>query len=513
MARASRPSTNLPDRHFERRNKQAIAGVHLPTERELLHGMGFFLDDVREDIREFAERFARHIRRKGLQGYESTLGILDDLAMAPSPDTLGLLEEQLRIFPDSAALPAESWRTRCRIYRAACGDAEAAALVAAEIAALGLEDIRCGHGRNLVWHSLGWAVHSRRMEDWHGTGARISFAKYHYREDVGGYAQEFRQAFELTSEAGEASERGGQDGPTTDETTTKVRWSSADGVVVFRTIGMATTKGGVEVGKDYEELLDKALPLSPVPDLGVVRERLLQEFPYAASVIETVLHDVTGRDHVHIRPTMLIGPPGAGKSHFARRLAEELKPPWEMIPCGGVSDGMHGGATRKWSTGAPSLPVAVIRSHRHAGPVILLDEIEKVGDSRHNGNLHDVLHGLLERETAARWRDPYIDAPCDLSHISWIMTANTVEPVPKSLRDRCRCIRFPEPGPEHLTALAQRLLAEAYREKGFEPQWAIPLDGVEVEALSAAWPGGSIRALQRIVERLVHVREVSMTRC
>ena len=230
-------------------------------------------------------------------------------------------------------------------------------------------------------------------------------------------------------------------------------------------------------------------------------------------MIETVLRDLAGRDHVHIRPTLLVGPPGSGKSHFARRLAEEMNTPWEIIPCGGVSDGMHGGATRKWATGEPSLPVAVIRTHRHAGPLIILDEIEKAGTGRHNGNLHDVLHGLLERETAARWLDPYIDAPCDLSHISWIMTANTVEPVPKSLRDRCRCLRFPEPGPEHLAALAQRLLAEKYRDKGFDPKWALPLDGVEVEALSAAWPGGSIRTLQRIVERLIDVREASMTRC
>lgn len=513
MAHASHPTADPSDRHFERRCKQALAGVHLPTERELLRGMGFFMDDVREDIRECAERLARHIRRKGLQGHESVLEILDDLAMAPGMDALGLLEAQLASFPDWAAIPAKSWRTRCRIYRAASGDADAAALVAAEIAALGFEDIRSAQGRDLVWRSLGWAVHSRRMEDWHATGARITFARNHHRNDVGDYANEFRQAFDLSAETGGASEPGGSDAPGPDETANDAESRSAEGVVVFRTIGMGTARGGADVGRDYTELLDMALPLSPVPDLGLVRERLLKEFPYAASVIETVLHDVAGGDHVHIRPTMLVGPPGAGKSHFARRLAEELKTPWEMIPCGGVHDAMHGGSSRKWSTGEPSLPVAVVRSRRHAGPIILLDEIEKVGNGRHNGNLHDVLHGLLERETAARWRDPYIDAPCDLSHVSWILTANTVEPVPRSLRDRCRCIRFPEPGPEHLPALAQQLLSEMYREKGFDPQWALPLDGVEIEALSAAWPGGSIRALQRIVERLIHVREASMTRC
>lgn len=514
MARASRPSAELQQLHFERRSKQVIAGTRLPSEADLLRGMPFYRDDVREDIREFTERAAEHLRVSEVAGFDSLLGILDSLALAPGAEALALLEAELRDHSDEATLPTDAWRMRCRIYRAASGDADAAAVVAAETAALSLEDIRLGHGRDLVWRSLGWAVHSRRMEDWHGTGVRISFAKNHYRQDVGAYAKEFSEAFDATAEIQGESAPGSRAGRALDEATDGSRSGSGeDGVVVFGTIGMATTKGGAEVGKDYKHLLRKALPLSPVPDLNLVRGILLEEFPYAASVIETVLRDLDGRENVHVRPTLMIGPPGAGKSHFARRLAEVLKTPWQMIPCGGVSDSMHGGATRKWATGEPSLPVAVIRTHRHAGPLIILDEIEKAGTGRHNGNLHDVLHGLLERETAARWHDPYIDAPCDLSHISWIMTANTVEPIPKSLRDRCRCLRFPEPGPEHLTVLAHRLLVERYRDKGFDPKWALPLDGVEIEALSAAWPGGSIRTLQRLVDRLVDVREASMTRC
>ncbi len=49
-----------------------------------------------------------------------------------------------------------------------------------------------------------------------------------------------------------------------------------------------------------------------------------------------------------------------------------------------------------------------VRRHRNAGPVIILGEIEKVAASRHNGNVHDVLAGLLERETASNWFDPHV---------------------------------------------------------------------------------------------------------
>lgn len=104
-------------------------------------------------------------------------------------------------------------------------------------------------------------------------------------------------------------------------------------------------------------------------------------------------------------------------------------------------------------------------------------------------------------------------AHCDLSHLSWLMTANAIEPIPTTLRDRCRCIRFPAPGPEHLVPLGQQILAARYEEKGFDPRWARPLDGQEIEALSSVWQGGSIRRLQRLVEKIVDVREATMPRC
>ncbi len=148
-----------------------------------------------------------------------------------------------------------------------------------------------------------------------------------------------------------------------------------------------------------------------------------------------------------------------------------------------------------------------VRRHECAGPAILLDEIEKVGTSRHNGNVHDVLVGLLEKETSARWFDPYVESNCDLSHLSWLMTANEVDSVPAVLRDRCRILRFPEPGPEYLPFLASRILERLYREQDHDPRWATPLEGYELEALARAWPGGSIRKLERLVETLVEARE------
>ncbi|MBS3652281.1 AAA family ATPase [Pseudaminobacter sp. 19-2017] len=137
----------------------------------------------------------------------------------------------------------------------------------------------------------------------------------------------------------------------------------------------------------------------------------------------------------------MVGPPGCGKSRFVRRLAEEFGSPYELIPCGGMSDGALGGTPRRWSSGEPSLPLSTVRRHECAGPVIILDEVEKVGTGKHNGNAHDVLLGLFEPETAGRWHDLYVQASCDRSHLSWLMTANEVEPIPSVLRDRCRVLK------------------------------------------------------------------------
>ena len=281
---------------------------------------------------------------------------------------------------------------------------------------------------------------------------------------------------------------------------------TAHGIVVLHAVGGAGTAEGLRVGKLFKPLVGAALPFLPVPDLASVRRDLLQSYPHAVAAIDVILGELVGRDHVRLPPVVLVGPPGSGKTRFAGELLHALGVPRMLYPCGGSTDASLGGNGRRWATGEPSLPVALLDKHRVASPGVILDELEKAGSSTQNGRLHDVLLGMMESCSAVEWTDPYLQAAVDLSHVVWVATANTLEGISRPLLDRCRILQVPSPGPEHMPLLAPALLRQACMARGLDPRWAAALDGVELQAVAQAWPGGSLRRLARLLDGVLAAR-------
>jgi hypothetical protein len=277
-------------------------------------------------------------------------------------------------------------------------------------------------------------------------------------------------------------------------------------IVVLKAIGNPATSDGAKVSKAYGSLVGKWLPLVATPDLTELRQGLLADYPHADEVIESIVDELVGQDYVQLRPIVLVGQPGAGKTQLALSILSALSLPTHLFPCGGASDGALGGTARRWSTGEPSTPSSLLHKHCVASPGIVLDEIEKTATGDSNGRLQDTLLGMLEPLTASRWHDPYLEADVDLSHVVWIGTANSTAGLSGPLRDRCRILRVPLPGPEHLPTLAQALFRRAYVARHQDPRWFVPLDEMELRALASTWPGGSIRHLVRLLEGVVAVR-------
>lgn len=276
----------------------------------------------------------------------------------------------------------------------------------------------------------------------------------------------------------------------------------------------ASTGSWNDVGSDLDLINGKSLYLVEVPDLAEVREQLVSEFPHFESQVDTILSDLVGRKSVRLRPTLLLGEPGSGKSRLARRLFESLYVPHCVYPAGGSSDNSLAGTPRRWNSSEPSLPVRLVRDHERANVGVVVDELEKAAAGRggNGGRLWDALVQLVEPETAARYEDPYVQAPCNLSAVNWIATANGLEHVPAPLLDRLRIIRMPEPGHEHLPALAASMMDAAVVERGLDLEWAQPFDEIELQALRQHWKGGSLRALRRLVEGVLAARDAAATR-
>ncbi|MBW0366698.1 AAA family ATPase [Ensifer adhaerens] len=472
--------------------------------------MTFFREDLAEDIREYSGRLSRRVKKRKRTGLELLAASLDELSVEPSEDGVLAVEAALDHIDDAQGLPVDECRLRCRYYRAFFGNSQATALIAGEIAHLASEELGHGRGLDLLSRSLGWALQSRALDRRQRAGVTVQRYADWFGPEIRTYEYHFRSAITSSMVDEPEPKNSSSDGlavAACEEEPSKHQSRPSDGVVVISGIGNDATADGRRVAKEFAKFIQRPLPLRDMPELTGLRSRLVAEFPHAVAVVDDVLEGLGGRPTVHLRPIILLGAPGSGKTRFARRLSEELGTPYELISCGGLSDSAIGGTARRWSSGEPSLPVMVVRRHECADPVVILDELEKIGTSHHNGNVHDVLVGMFEPETSRRWHDPYLQAHCDLSHVSWLMTANSMEPIPAALRDRCRILRFPDPGADQLPLFAKRILERLYIDAGHDPRWAIPLEGFELDALASVWTGGSLRSLERLVEGLRKARE------
>lgn len=176
------------------------------------------------------------------------------------------------------------------------------------------------------------------------------------------------------------------------------------------------------------------------------------EFPWMAPATEAVWHAMrhsvrVGDPGVRIAPILLDGPPGIGKSAWARALGDLLRMPTVVYEATNenASFGLVG-SQRGWSSGAPGRLLNSILQHQVGSPVVVVDEVEKSGVTASSKgrtfSVTDALLPLLEPVSARNWSCPYFEVPFDMSFVIWVLTSNDYRRLPEPILSRCPPIQL-----------------------------------------------------------------------
>ena len=239
-----------------------------------------------------------------------------------------------------------------------------------------------------------------------------------------------------------------------------------------------------------------AVKPSGLPEL----QPLFDELPNFGEVLEHIRRQlalcVDSTDDVELQPILLLGGPGIGKTHFARRVSQMLGTGYGFVPMSSLTAGwVLSGASSQWKNAKPGKVFETFLNGDYANPVMVVDEIDKASADGQYDPL-GALYELLETQTAARFTDEFAEIPIDASSAVWFATANEASRIPEPLLNRMHVYEIDPPDAAGSARIARSLYREIRESHDWGRHFPETPSGSVVEKLALLTPREMRRAVQ-----------------
>jgi len=229
-------------------------------------------------------------------------------------------------------------------------------------------------------------------------------------------------------------------------------------------------------------------------------ERLFAEMPNFTEVLEDIRKHlalcIDSNDSVELPPMLLLGEPGIGKTHFARKLAELLGTGFGFVPMSSLTAGwVLSGASSQWKNAKPGKVFDTFLNGEYANPVIVVDELDKASSDGQYDPL-GALYELLEVETATRFVDEFVELPIDASGAVWLATANDAARIPEPLVNRLTVYEIEAPDEAGSLRIARTIYGEVRNSHDWGRQFPEALSDSALDKLAGLPPREMRRAVQ-----------------